>query len=52
MKLVNIKELKEKERLNALEEIRLLASFKNRYIIGYKVKLIFNFMKHSFIDSD
>jgi len=40
MKMVQIKELKEKDRENALNEVRLLASFSNPFIISYKVSYL------------
>lgn len=36
MKKINLSELKEKDKKNALTEIRLLASFNHENIIGYK----------------
>jgi NIMA (never in mitosis gene a)-related kinase len=36
MKKVQLNMLKEKERENALNEVRILASLSLRYIIGYK----------------
>ena len=36
LKKVNIKELNEKEKENALNEVRILASINNPYIISYK----------------
>lgn len=36
MKKVNLSNLKEKDKENALNEIRILASIDDPYIIGYK----------------
>jgi NIMA (never in mitosis gene a)-related kinase len=40
MKKVKMNSLKEKERENAVNEVRILASFNDPYIVGYKVALI------------
>ena len=37
MKKVKLFELKERERENALNEVRILASYNDPYIINYKV---------------
>jgi NIMA (never in mitosis gene a)-related kinase len=47
MKKVKMGMLKEKEKENALNEVRILASFNDPYIIAYKVKLIFKNLKGS-----
>ena len=41
--------LKDKERENALNEVRILASVNDPYIVGYKVNywIVFTFRKHS-----
>lgn len=39
--------LKEKEKENALNEVRILASFNDPYIVGYKVHHNYNERKHS-----
>lgn len=37
---MNISRLNDKERENALNEVRFLASIKNQYIIGYRAAFI------------
>jgi NIMA (never in mitosis gene a)-related kinase len=40
MKKVKMGSLKEKERENALNEVRILASVSDPYIVGYKVTVL------------
>ena len=40
LKQVKIQRLSEKERENALNEVRFLASLKSKYVIGYKAAFI------------
>lgn len=45
--------LKEKEKQNSLNEVRLLASIEDDYIVAYKVKLnIKYYKKEAFIDEE
>lgn len=41
LKKVKLGSLKQREKENALNEVRLLASLDNRYVVGYKVSLFF-----------